>query len=87
MIHTLGALVVFAGIALLFLGAIAFLVAEFRESPLWGIGGLVLPVVNLVFLILNWDRAKNAFFLQLYGVGFILLGAIAFSAKLPWPLG
>jgi hypothetical protein len=83
MVHTLGALVVFAGIAMLVLGAIAFVIAEFRESVLWGIGGLLFAPINLAFLILNWERAKNAFFLQLYGFGFVLLGAVAFHAHVP----
>lgn len=83
MVHTLGALVVFAGIALLLLGGLAFLIAEFRESVLWGVGGLLFAPINLVFLILNWEKAKNAFFLQLYGVGFVILGAVAFNAHVP----
>jgi hypothetical protein len=83
MVHTIGLLVVLAGFAMLFLGSLSFLLAEFRESPLWGIAGLLLPVVNLVFLILFWKKAKDAFFLELWGFGTIMLGALAFHVHVP----
>jgi hypothetical protein len=67
-------------------GAIAFIVVAFRESILWGLGVLFLPFVSLIFLVLHWGKAKNSFWLQMYGLGFVLLGAIAFHAKLPWIL-
>ena len=72
-----------AGIVLLLVGGLCFLIAAFRESLLWGLGVLLLPIVPLIFLILHWQRAKGPFFLQLYGVGFVLLAVLAMSARLP----
>ena len=72
-----------AGIVLLLVGGLCFLIAAFRESLLWGLGVLFLPIVPLIFLILHWQRAKGPFFLQLYGVGFVLLAVLAMSARLP----
>jgi hypothetical protein len=87
MLNVLGTLIIFAGLALWLLGAFAFLVAAFRENILWGLAVLFLPVAALVFLVLHWPRAKNAFFLELWGIGTILVGSLVFHANLPWPLG
>lgn len=81
-------LLVLAGFALLLVGAIAFLIAAFRESVLWGLAVLFLPgIVSLIFLILHWDRAKDSFFLQLYGIGAIFVAVLLANNNLPWPLG
>jgi hypothetical protein len=83
--QTLGAIAMWGGLLLMFLGGLFFIIAAFRESILWGLGVLFLPFVSLVFLILCWQRAKGPFFLQLYGIGFVLLGILAFEARLPGP--
>ena len=87
MIHALGAITIWGGLILMMLGGLFLLLHGFRESILWGLGMLFVPFVSLIFLVLHWNKSKNAFFLWLYGIGFVLLGAVAFSAKLPWPLG
>jgi len=87
MFAILGTLIIWVGIALWLLGALAFLVAAFRENVLWGLAVFFLPVAALVFLVLHWPRAKNAFFLELWGLGVVMLGALVFKAHLPWPLG
>jgi hypothetical protein len=83
---TVGSVVVVIGLLLLLLGGIAFLVVAFRESVVWGLAVLVLPVASLVFLILHWSRAKDSFFLQLWGIAVVLLGTLALGADLPGPL-
>lgn len=83
--ETLASLLVVIGLVLLFIGGLAFLVAAFRESILWGLGVFFFSPIALVFLILHWQRAKGAFFLQLYGLGFILAGVILAGEGTPWP--
>ena len=85
MLETLGVVTVWAGLLLMLVGAVFFIVAAFRESVLWGLGVLFLPFVSLVFLILAWPRAKGPFFIQLYGFAAILIGIFALSATLPTP--
>jgi len=53
------------------------LIAAFRESVLWGLACLFLPIVSLFFLIVHWSEAKRAFVVQLLGVGFLLAGLIS----------
>ncbi len=83
MLATIGLILMWAGVGLLLLGGVFFLIAAFRESLLWGLGVLFLPIVPLIFLILHWQRAKGPFFIQLYGLGFVLLAVLAMSARLP----
>ena len=56
-------------------GTIIFLITAFRESVLWGIGCLVVPLVNLFFLITHWEDTKTPFLIQLAGGALMLLSA------------
>jgi len=85
MMETLGAVTVWAGLLLMLVGGLFFIIAAFRESLLWGLGVVFLPFVSLIFLILAWPRAKGPFFIQLYGLLAILIGIFALSATLPTP--
>lgn len=82
-----GTLLLWIGIALLLLGSLAFVIAAFRQSIVWGLLVLFLSPCGLIFLIVHWSQAKNSFFLQLWGWAFIVLAAVAFNTGLPWPLG
>ncbi len=72
------------GLVLLVIGGIWFVIAAFREGILWGLGVLFVPFVSLIFLVLGWPEAKRPFFLQLAGLGVILLAALVLSAPLPF---
>lgn len=39
-----------------------------------GVACLLLPIVNLFFLIMHWDKARKPFFLQLLAGALFLLG-------------
>lgn len=82
--QTLGALTVWGGSLLFVLGIIAFVIVAFRESVLWGLGVLFVPVVSLVFLVLEWRSARRPFYWQLGGLALVMLGAFVMSAPLPW---
>lgn len=87
MLSIIATILVLVGLVCVLLGGITLLVATFRESVLWGIACLVLPLASLAFLILHWQKAKDPFFLQLYGVAFIIGAALIGNTGLPWPLG
>ena len=69
----------YLGFAIIFIGAIGFLIAAFRTSILWGIGCLLFYPISIVFLILYWSDAKNPFFLQLIGIFIVFLGTMTIS--------
>jgi hypothetical protein len=83
--ETLGVIAMWLGLILLFVGGLVFIIAAFRESILWGLAVLFLPFVSLIFLILHWQRAKDGFFIQIYGLLAVLLGVLALGAHLPIP--
>ena len=86
MLSTIASLFAVVGLVLLVIGGLAFLIAAFQESLLWGLAVLFLPLASLVFLVTNWGRAKGAFVLQLYGVGCFVVAVLLAKNHLPWPL-
>ena len=65
----------YLGIALIIIGGIGTLIAAFKTSILWGLGCLLIAPVSLIFLVLQWDVAKNPFFLQLVGLALLFAGS------------
>jgi len=59
---------------LLAAGGLWFLVVAFQESPLWGLGCLLVAPVSLIFLILHWDEAGKPFLVQLAGIVPMFIG-------------
>lgn len=53
--------------AFIIVGSIMMLIEAFRESVLWGVACLLLPIVSLFFLIVHWNVAKKGFVVQLIG--------------------
>jgi hypothetical protein len=82
--QVLGALSMWAGLLVMLAGGIFFIIAAFRQSILWGLGVLFVPLVPLIFLIVEWQSAKRPFFWQLWGLALVALGVFALSAHLPY---
>ncbi len=57
-------------------GNIWFLVEMFRTSILWGLGGLFVPFVTLIWLVLHWDQGAKPFGLSILGAVVCILTAI-----------
>ncbi len=87
MLSLIASLLVIAGLVLILVGTITFLIAAFSKNIFVGFAVIFIPFVPLIFLITNWQRTKGSFFVQLYGVGLVLLGAVVADNNLPWPLG
>jgi hypothetical protein len=85
MVSILASLLVILGLGALLLGGITFLIAAFRTSILWGLGVLFIGPLSLVYLFFHWNEAKKPFFIQLWGIGFILVAQLATQGNLPWP--
>lgn len=66
-----------AGYLTAFVGGIMILVAAFQESPMWGIGCLLVPFVSLIFVIVHWNEAKWGFLINLVGGFMVGLGLAA----------
>ena len=60
------------GVFVILIGSIWFLIAAFKESVLWGLACLFIPLVSLFFLVIHFKEAAPPFLVQLIGVGLIV---------------
>ena len=70
----MGGALVIVGVVLMIVGGIMLLWAAFKESLLWGIGSIVVPLVALIFVATHWSEAKMGFLIQLLGVILFVAG-------------
>jgi len=65
------------GYALCFVGGLWVVVLAWQKGIVWGLGCLFFPVLQLVYVALNWKQTKSAFFLLLAGLAALFVsGAI-----------
>lgn len=70
----MGNLLTILGLIVVFIGAIWIIVEAFKTSILWGIGGLLIHFILLIFVILHWEVAKKPFLIYLAGIGLVFVG-------------
>ncbi|VTR63904.1 conserved membrane hypothetical protein [Desulfosarcina cetonica] len=63
------------GLGVFIIGGIAFLIAAFKTSMLWGLGCLFIAPIQIIYLFVHWDSAKKAFLSQLVGGAIMLYSA------------
>jgi hypothetical protein len=74
--HSISVALFFVGLILFIIGGFWFLIAAFRESIWWGLGCLLVPIVQLFFLIVHWPEARKPFLLQLLAFAVIVVAVI-----------
>ncbi|GEM_PF-4050580 len=67
---------VFLGLIFYIVGAIGFLIAEFKESVLWGLFGPFTQIGNLIFAVVHYDKCKKSLGYMLLGIVLMILGVI-----------
>ena len=72
--ETIGITLMVIASSLFVVSSITILIQAFKKSLLWGFGSLFIPLVELAFVILNWDEIKKyvlwlllAFLLFIFG--------------------
>ena len=60
--------------ALFVVSSIMILIQAFKKSLLWGFGSLFIPPVELVFVILNWDKTKKYVLWLLLSLVLLIIG-------------
>lgn len=71
----MGSILFFLGVILLLIGGIWILVEAFKESIVWGICSLIIPLVALVFALMHLDRTKRALIIYVVGLVLTIIGA------------
>jgi hypothetical protein len=51
-------------------------VVTFKKSVWWGLGSLFIPLVGLIFVILNWQETKKPFLIYLAGVVMVVIAVM-----------
>ena len=54
--------------------SIMIIIQAFKKSLLWGFGSLFIPIVTLIFVILNWDTTKQYVIWLLLALVLFLIG-------------
>jgi uncharacterized membrane protein len=62
------------GLGIFILGGIAFLIAAFRTSIIWGLGCLFIAPISILYLFCHWGDAKKPFLIQVIG-GFVIFAS------------
>lgn len=63
----LGLILLIVGALIALVGWIGFMCSAWEVGILWFLGCLLVPFVNIVFLILNWHDSKKPFFIHFLG--------------------
>jgi hypothetical protein len=71
--------VYYGGLILMLIGGLWFMLRTFQQSIWWGLGCLICGIPSLFFLFIHWEKAKEPFFTQLFGV--VLLFAAVYAMK------
>jgi len=75
--ETLGLVLIIVGGIITVIGGIRLIIAMFRKSILWGLGGLLtFPFIMLIWTLCNWSDAKGPFLNYLAGIVFLIVGVI-----------
>jgi hypothetical protein len=67
-------MLVIIGFVIMIIGGIWLLIEAFRESILWGLGCLFIPILGLIFAITHWDKAGKPFLVQVVGTVLFAVG-------------
>ena len=72
----MGSLLVIIGSIVFFVGWIWIIIEAFKTSILWGLGTLIVPIVGLIFVLMNWEDGKKPFLIYLAGIALMVVGVI-----------
>jgi len=67
-------LIAAGGLITLYYG-IRILILAFETSVLWGLGCLLIPFFEFVFVIAYWDTAKTPFLRMLLAISLLIVGS------------
>jgi hypothetical protein len=71
-----GFILIGLGLIIYLVGGIQFLIAECRESIWWLLGGLIFPIISLVFLCVHFHEAWPSTKMCLIGFLIVLAGVL-----------
>jgi len=64
------------GYGLCLIAGLWIVVLAWQKGILWGIGCLLFPILQLVYVALNWKQTRSAFFLLLAGFAALFVSGV-----------
>ena len=64
------------GYGLTFIGGLWIIVLAWQKGILWGVGCLLFPFLQLLYVGLNWRETKSAFLVLLAGFVALIVSAV-----------
>jgi len=74
--HSVGLAILILGWVLGLLGTLWVIVLAWQRSVLWGLVCLLVPIVQLVYIVAHWKEAKEGFFLQIFGFTLVIIATL-----------
>ena len=72
----LGTVLLGVGAIISLVCGIMLIIKAFQKSVLWGIGFLLVPFVNLVFVFKNWEETKKPFLYSCLAGVLVVAGSV-----------
>ena len=72
---------VLIGICIAVIADLMIIIQAFKKSLLWGFGTLFIPIVGVIFIILNWGTTKKYVFWILISIPFLLVGGTLYNLR------
>jgi len=72
----LGGIILVVGWIVALVGSIMVLIAAFKESIVWGLLSLFVPVVILIFALTHWAESKKGVFFWIGGIILLVVGGV-----------
>jgi hypothetical protein len=74
--HFFGWAVLGLGWIFAFLGGLWIIVLAWQRSVVWGLGCILVPVIQIIYVVLHWKESKEAFFMLLGGLALIVIARV-----------
>lgn len=74
--------ILFLGWLLTMVGGVWIMIAAFRESIVWGLCVLLLPIVQPIFIFIHWGQCWRPLLISLFGMATAVAGFFAMPSLL-----
>jgi hypothetical protein len=77
----IGGAIILIGLSGFIYSSIMIIIKAFNTSLLWGFGALFIPIVTLVYIVLNWDKTKKYVLYYVLGLLLMVIGGSLYNMR------
>ncbi|VAX17265.1 hypothetical protein MNBD_IGNAVI01-579 [hydrothermal vent metagenome] len=75
----IGQIFIVIGIIIALIGGTMIVIQAFKTSLLWGFGSLIIPIVELIFIVMYWDKTKKYVIWVFLSLLFFMIGGTLYN--------